>query len=204
MAVEGIKIVRAEKAQRIKEYRQYNLDELIIDGDEVLVPIYGEPKPTRITVVSQETVDEIFLKVYVEGIAKRQVAKEYDNTTSFINDLLVCRPPSAEVAQQVLDADPQAHIPERLYRTRNAQKRCEHNELSDTEKELYDHLSAVRAELADDEGVRPFHYASNAALRELAKIRPRSKAEFLAVRGLGITKWERWGERVLEIVGEAE
>ena len=45
---------------------------------------------------------------------------------------------------------------------------------------------------------------SNATLAELARCRPTTRDELLAVKGMGPVKVERYGHTLLEIVGEAE
>jgi ATP-dependent DNA helicase RecQ len=65
-------------------------------------------------------------------------------------------------------------------------------------------LKQWRAEIADEAGV-PFHYIlSNDTLAALARSRPKTSAELLAIKGIGPVKVERYGRALLEIVGEAE
>ena len=64
--------------------------------------------------------------------------------------------------------------------------------------ELFERLRAVRRRLADAEGVPAYIVFSDAVLREMAKHAPRSRAELLAVSGVGPVKLERYGEAFLE------
>ena len=70
--------------------------------------------------------------------------------------------------------------------------------------EILKSLRQWRAEIADEAGV-PFHYIlSNETLAALARSRPRTRDELLAIKGIGPVKVERYGRALLEIVGEAD
>ena len=63
-------------------------------------------------------------------------------------------------------------------------------------------LKQWRGEIADEAGV-PLHYIlGNDTLTELARRRPKSREELLAIKGIGPVKAERYGTAFLEIVGE--
>jgi ATP-dependent DNA helicase RecQ len=65
------------------------------------------------------------------------------------------------------------------------------------EEALFQELRAIRRALADAEGVPPFVVFNDATLREMARRRPRNRAEMLTVPGIGRVKFERYGEAFL-------
>ena len=61
-------------------------------------------------------------------------------------------------------------------------------------------LKAWRLETAKTESAPAFVVFTDATLIALAEARPSTRAEFLAVSGIGTKKWEKWGEALQEIL----
>ncbi len=71
--------------------------------------------------------------------------------------------------------------------------------------ELYDKLSALRKEIADERGIPAFMIFANKSLEDMARKLPMSIAEFAAISGVGRAKLEDLGGRFLELIsGYAE
>ena len=70
--------------------------------------------------------------------------------------------------------------------------------------DLFHALRALRRELADQEGVAAYIVFSDAALRDMARRKPRNPKEFLEVTGVGRYKAEKYGEAFLNIITEYE
>jgi ATP-dependent DNA helicase RecQ len=68
------------------------------------------------------------------------------------------------------------------------------------ERGLFDALRRLRRELADERGVPPYVIFSDATLREMARLRPTTRAAFLAIRGVGEWKCEEFGPRFREAI----
>jgi hypothetical protein len=68
---------------------------------------------------------------------------------------------------------------------------------------VYEKLRALRTELAREGKVPPYVVFHDATLRELARALPADERSFLAVKGAGASRWERYGARVVAITGEA-
>ena len=62
------------------------------------------------------------------------------------------------------------------------------------ENDLFETLRALRKRLSDEQGVPPYTVFSDATLRELASVKPRSQSAFRAINGVGDVKLERYGE----------
>jgi ATP-dependent DNA helicase RecQ len=69
---------------------------------------------------------------------------------------------------------------------------------------ILDALSRWRAEIANGAGLPPFRILSDEVLSELARCRPATHEQLLAVKGIGPAKVERFGHALLEIVAEAD
>ena len=69
--------------------------------------------------------------------------------------------------------------------------------LGPDERARFEMLRRVRRELADERGVPPYVIFSDATLREMARLRPTTRAEFLAIKGVGEWKCEEFGARFL-------
>ncbi|NJD09140.1 MAG: ATP-dependent DNA helicase RecQ [Gemmatimonadetes bacterium] len=65
---------------------------------------------------------------------------------------------------------------------------------------LFDRLRALRKRLADEQGVPAYIVCGDATLRELAALRPRTRAELLEITGIGPAKAERYGEAFLALL----
>jgi ATP-dependent DNA helicase RecQ len=68
--------------------------------------------------------------------------------------------------------------------------------------QLFERLRRLRLELAEEEGVAPFVIFHDKTLRTIASHKPLTSAALLAIPGIGETKAERYGRRVLELLTE--
>jgi len=69
---------------------------------------------------------------------------------------------------------------------------------------IFEKLRALRTELAREGKVPPYVVFHDATLRELARALPKNEREFLAVKGAGPSRWDRYGARVVSITAAAE
>jgi ATP-dependent DNA helicase RecQ len=66
---------------------------------------------------------------------------------------------------------------------------------------LFNALRAERKRIADEQGVPAFVVLHDATLRELALRRPRDVHALLEISGIGAAKAQRYGERLLAVIG---
>jgi ATP-dependent DNA helicase RecQ len=66
--------------------------------------------------------------------------------------------------------------------------------------ELFERLRAARKRIADAEGVPAYIVFSDAVVRQMAARVPRSRAEMLALSGVGRVKLDRYGEAFLAVL----
>lgn len=65
---------------------------------------------------------------------------------------------------------------------------------------LFDALRALRRELAQEAGVPPYVIFHDSVLREMAGVRPASRADLGAIGGVGARKLDAYGDRFLELI----
>lgn len=68
------------------------------------------------------------------------------------------------------------------------------------ESALFEALRQERKRLADEQRLPAYRVFADAALREMARHQPRNLAEFLQIKGVGMTKCEQYGETFLEVI----
>jgi ATP-dependent DNA helicase RecQ len=71
-----------------------------------------------------------------------------------------------------------------------------------SDRELWEALKVCRKQLAEEQGVPPFHIFHDATLMEMMQYRPKDKSELLTINGIGEVKLERFGEEFLEVLSE--
>jgi ATP-dependent DNA helicase RecQ len=68
---------------------------------------------------------------------------------------------------------------------------------------VFERLRAWRAAVAKEQGLPAYVIFHDATLRQIAVSLPTTLAELALVNGVGETKLARYGEQVLEILGDA-
>ncbi|HXI02179.1 MAG TPA: ATP-dependent DNA helicase RecQ [Candidatus Saccharimonadales bacterium] len=66
--------------------------------------------------------------------------------------------------------------------------------------ELFERLRALRKRIADEEGVPAYIVFSDAVLRQMASVVPKSRSGLLDLSGVGPVKLERYGDAFLEVL----
>ncbi|MEV0234204.1 DNA helicase RecQ [Nonomuraea sp. NPDC050786] len=75
-------------------------------------------------------------------------------------------------------------------------------ELSAEAAPLFERLRSWRAATAKEQGVPAYVIFHDATLREIATVRPSSVAELSGINGVGENKLAKYGEQLLEVLGE--
>lgn len=75
---------------------------------------------------------------------------------------------------------------------------------AENHEDLFEHLRAVRTELAKQERVPAYIILSNASLVDMAQKRPHTREELLEVCGIGEVKAQRYGRQFLNAILEWE
>ncbi|MDD3251414.1 MAG: DNA helicase RecQ [Lachnospiraceae bacterium] len=72
--------------------------------------------------------------------------------------------------------------------------------LSEPEEQLFERLRALRTEIAREENVPPYIVFSDKTLIHMSRMKPQSKSDMLEVSGVGEYKYEKYGERFLDVL----
>ena len=72
--------------------------------------------------------------------------------------------------------------------------------LSNEQEALFDKLRQLRMEIAKEEKVPPYIVFSDKTLVHMCQVRPENKAQMLKVSGVGEFKYQKYGERFLEVI----
>lgn len=75
-------------------------------------------------------------------------------------------------------------------------------DLRSEDERLFAELRNLRMELAREAKVPPYIIFSDKSLRMMCRIRPRSRGEMLSISGVGEYKYEKYGEKFLNIIGK--
>lgn len=67
---------------------------------------------------------------------------------------------------------------------------------------LFELLRQKRRELADKQGVPPFMVFSDKPLHDMAQVKPQTSRDFLEVNGVGQQKLARYGQLMMDVIGE--
>jgi ATP-dependent DNA helicase RecQ len=82
------------------------------------------------------------------------------------------------------------------------QSKIETESWTGVDRNLFDRLRAIRLEIARSRGVPPYVIFHDATLREMARLRPATVTDLLAVKGVGARKAEDLGEVFLDAIRE--
>jgi ATP-dependent DNA helicase RecQ len=107
----------------------------------------------------------------------------------------VCTGPSAPAAEEVPLA--------KSRKPRAADHTPDAAASGDIDAPVFEALRSLRTQLARDAKVPPYVVFHDATLRALATALPQDERSFLAVKGAGPSRWQKYGERVLAVTAPA-
>ena len=70
------------------------------------------------------------------------------------------------------------------------------------EAQLFERLRQLRKTIADEQGVPPYVVFSDATLQEMAREQPTSRVAMLSISGVGMKKFETYGEAFIEAIAQ--
>jgi ATP-dependent DNA helicase RecQ len=74
---------------------------------------------------------------------------------------------------------------------------------SDADENLFDAMRKLRRTLADERKVPPYVIFSDATLKEMIQVRPKTLAQMRMVHGIGDKKLQQYGDMFLQLINEA-
>jgi len=89
----------------------------------------------------------------------------------------------------------------KLYRKMNElEERLKALEEEDYDTVLYDELRKERNMIAKELGIPPFTILSNETLREICRQKPQTEEQLKSIKGIKDVKFEKYGERFLQLI----
>jgi len=153
--------------------------------------------------VGKDLTDTQWRAVVRQLLAQGVLAVEGDYGT------LVCTPASDEVlyrGRQIRLRDDPARVvlarPARAGRAAGAASAEAATELSAADSEVFEQLRAWRAAAAKEQSVPAYVIFHDATLRQIATQSPSTLAELSAVNGVGDAKLAKYGQQILDLMGE--
>lgn len=83
---------------------------------------------------------------------------------------------------------------------KEASHKTDKSELKGSDYQLFYRLRALRMEIAKQENVPPYIVFSDKSLIQMALVKPKTKQEMLGISGVGEFKYEKYGEKFLEVI----
>jgi len=156
----------------------------------------GHDQLSTFGLLPQATVNEI--RGYVEqlvGLGLLQMAGDP-------YPVVTLTPRGLELLRDAAKGEGLALARQRVMRTEatRLRSRAETESWQDVDRDLFDRLRAVRLEIARSRGVPPYVVFHDATLREMARLRPTTLNQLLAVKGVGARKAEDLGETFLNAI----
>ncbi len=102
----------------------------------------------------------------------------------------------------VLTWKPHRHLEPKAPRSKGEPRQRPADKLADADKPLHEALRAWRNRQAKADGRPPYIILNAAELAAVAEARPRTRADLLAIKGIGPGKADRFGEAILGLVAE--
>lgn len=94
----------------------------------------------------------------------------------------------------VLRGEEKIHLTKPVIRIKKERTKKSISEIEDYDENLFNKLRTLRKSLADQEQVPPYVIFSDVSLKEMAKLQPKTLAEFREVYGVGEQKLKNFGE----------
>jgi ATP-dependent DNA helicase RecQ len=172
-------VLTGSSAQRILEYGHDQLS------------VYGLLKDVALAQV-REWIDQLVVQGYLDVVEKRSGSR----TFPIIN--------LAPAAREVLrgDASPRlsAHRAEPRSKKRKGKRSAAELALDEPARKRFESLRQLRRLMAERQGVPPYVIFSDATLQELAVHQPDTRDAFLAIKGVGEVKLQRYAEPFLAVL----
>ncbi|HWK23200.1 MAG TPA: DNA helicase RecQ [Ureibacillus sp.] len=160
---------------------------------------FGKTITAQVLAGSRNKKIEGFRHLSTFGILKAMTAKEISNFIEFLisEKVLLVQPgqfPTIYISDEGKDV---------LLGKRKIFRRLKVEETTiKRDDPLFEHLRAIRKEIAEQEGVPPFVVFSDKTLKDMCEKKPTDEQTFLEVSGVGQNKLERYGSSFLAAISE--
>jgi len=105
-----------------------------------------------------------------------------------------------EKARGLLKGEIKLFLREHIVATKPVREKRLPVNINEADRDLWNALKACRKDLADAQGVPPFHIFHDATLMEMMRFQPSDNAELLTINGIGEVKLEKYGREFLRVL----
>ena len=176
-----------------------------IDSQKVLSCIGRMKRSYGITLlvdVLRGSKNKKVLELGFDKLSTYGIMKDYkkDDLITFINTLI-----SHGIIDQVEGTYPTLRLNHLSVKILKGEEKVILKEVKVKEKtfevnELFDLLKALRFNIATEERIPPYLVFGDKSLKEMSNLYPENKEEFLKISGVGEVKFERYGEKFIEVI----
>lgn len=167
-------IIQTLRGSRNKKLLDYGLDK---------ISTYGIMKE-----YTENTLREIIMTL---------VSREYIYITADKFPVLKLSAKSGEILRGEIEVFHKKHLMEK-----KSLSKSKKIDLENFNEELYERLRELRYSLSKEKKLAPFMIFHDATLKEMSSFFPQDKDELLNIKGVGLKKYETYGEIFLQIISE--
>ncbi|MFA5522929.1 MAG: DNA helicase RecQ [Tissierellales bacterium] len=143
-----------------------------------------------------------YSEIAVREIAMTLVSKGYINITPDKYPIMKLTSKSGEVLKGIAKVHHKRHLVERkdLVKEKEEQRKKDGNQNYDNE--LFEKLRELRYEISSEKKIAPFMIFHDSTLKAIASHYPMNKEELLTISGVGLKKYESYGESFITLVND--
>lgn len=190
--------------------------DITIEAQKILSCIYRVQERYGLTVVIQVlrgSKNRRILEFGLDNISTYGIMKEYDeNTLREIIMTLVSKGyiyitadkfpvlKLSAAAGEVLRGQVKVYHKKHLLERKSSSEKKAIDMMENFDEELFQELKALRYSLSQETGLAPFMIFHDSTLREMASYFPQNKEAMLMIKGVGLKKYDSYGERFLKVI----
>ncbi len=110
----------------------------------------------------------------------------------------------SESSRPLLRGEMELQLREDQARSKTGRERREKLPLDPADVPLWQALRECRKQLAEEQGVPPYVIFHDASLRDMLRLRPRTRQEFLQISGVGDSKLGKYGDAFIAVIAEVD
>ena len=197
---------------------QSEMMDITIESQKILSCIYRVQERYGLTTVIQVlrgSKSKKLLEMELDKVSTYGIMKEYgENTLREIIMTLVSmgyihittdKYPVLKLtanAGKVLKGEVKVHHKKHLVETKssNEKKSFTGDVLENFNEDLFKELKLLRYSISQENGLAPFMIFHDSTLKEMASIFPQSKESMLTIKGVGLKKYESYGESFMDLI----
>lgn len=141
-----------------------------------------------------------YSEIAVREITMTLVSKGYIHITADKFPILKLTAKSREVLKGEVKVSHKKHLVERKGQLNGRDESKKKDVIDNYNKDLFETLKQLRYSIAQDKKIAPFMVFHDATLKGMASHLPKNKEELLTISGVGLKKYESYGEAFISLI----